>query len=157
MKTVLLLLSISIITIAQTKSLNLSGAEIELGMNSKIVWDILNSELNILEDDNGNMYITDKHDNKIGIIFVKDGIVVKVIKDWGTTYKSQVGQVFKTLWKIMKQYDEELNSVKILPLETYTPNGEQTSLRFQINNFKYIEILIQNTVTIYEVIEETGS
>jgi len=157
MKTVLLLLIISIVSIAQNKTLNLRGADIELGMNSKLVWDMINPELNILEDDNDNLYITDIHDNKIGIILVKDGIVVKVIKDWGTTYKSNVGQVFKILWNILKQYGEELNKVKIIPIETFTPNGEQTSLRFQINDYKYIEILIQNTVTIYEVIEEMGS
>ena len=157
MKTILLLLSLSIVTFAQTRSLNLRGADIELGMNSKLVWDMIDPELNILEDDNDNLYITDKHDEKIGIIYIKDGIVVKVIKDWGTNYKTNVGQVFKILWKILKQYGEELNSVKISPLETFIPNGERTSLRLQMNDYKYIEILIQNTVTIYEVIEETGS
>lgn len=157
MKTVLLLLSISIVAFAQTKSLNLRGAEIELGMNSKIVWDMINTDINIIEDDEDNMYLVDKHNNKIGIIYLKGGIVVKVVKDWGTSYKSHVGQVFKILWNILRQYGEELNKVKILPIATFTPNGEQNSLRFQINDYKYIEIVIQNTVTIYEVIEEKGS
>jgi hypothetical protein len=142
----------------QSQSLDLSGAKIELGMNSKIVWDMINPELNIFEDDNDNLYITDKHDNKIGIIYVKDGIVVKVIKDWGTTYKSNAGQVFKILWNILKQYrEEELKQIKILPIEEFKSNSQQNSLRFYMNNYRYIEIIIQHSVTIFEVIEETGS
>ncbi len=154
MKIVFLVLTLSFISIAQTQSLNLRGTDIELGMNAKLVWDLIGSDLNVIEDDEGNMYITDKNDNTIGIIFFKNEIVVRVAKDWGTSYKSNVGQVFKTLWKILNQYKEELNNIKIDPMETFTPKGEQNTLRFYINDYKYIDIIIQNTVSIFEVIEE---
>ena len=154
MKTILLTLSISLFTFAQSQSLNLRGIDIELGMNSKIVWDMISPNLNVLEDDDDNMYISDEHDVTIGIIYIKNETVYKVAKDWGTTYKSNVGQVFKILWKILKQYGDELNSVKISPLETFTPKGEQNSLRFYMNDYRYIDITIQHNVTIFEVIEE---
>ena len=154
MKTILLVLVISAITFAQTKSLNIGGAEIEIGMNEQVVWDMIPPDLNILRDDNGNMYITDKSDAPIGIIYFKNEKVYKVAKDWGTAYKSNVGQVFKTLWNILKQYNEELNNVKIIPLEKFTPNGEQNSIKFYINDYRYIDIRIQYNVTIFEVIEE---
>src|SRR3970282_1899998 len=100
MKIALLLIALPIISFAQSKSLSLRGTDIELGMGIRLVWGLIDPQLNVLEDDTGNLYISDKYDNAIGIIFFKDEKVVKVVKDWGTTYKSNVGQVFKVLWKL---------------------------------------------------------
>jgi hypothetical protein len=156
MKTILFVLVISTITIAQTKSLNIRGAEIEIGMNEKVVWDLIPYDLNILRDDDGNMIIADKSEATIGIIYFKNEKVYKVAKDSGTAYKTNVGQVFMTLSNILKQYGEELNNVKILPMESFTAKGEQNSIRFYINDYRYIDIKIQYNVSIFEVIEEPG-
>jgi hypothetical protein len=154
MKTLFILILLSLNLYAQDSSMNLRGNEIKLGMTMEQVWDNLKSDLNVIEDNDGNFYISDKYDAPVGIIIFNDEIVIKMVKDWGTSYTSNVGQVFKTLWKIFKQYDKELDAVKVLPIETYTPKGDKTSLQFYITENRFIDITIQHKVTIYEVIEE---
>jgi hypothetical protein len=152
---VFILLSISIFP--QDRTMVLHGNEIQLGMSMDNIWDLLKPDLNVVEDKEGNFYVSDDKDNPVGIIYFKDEKVIKVVKDWGTTFKSNVGQVFQTLWKIFRQYGEELDSVKVIPLETYTPKGDRTSLQFYIKKNRYIDVTIQHSVTISEVLEDRGN
>jgi hypothetical protein len=155
MKTVLsLIILLSFISFAQTQSLVLRNNEIELGMSKDKVWETLDTDLNIIEDDAGSFFISDKNDNPIGIIQFNNEIVVKVIKDWGTGFKSNVGQVFLTLWRIFRQYGEEVEPVKVLPIQTFTPKGEKNSMQFVLDDYRYIDIMIQHKVTIFEVLAE---
>ncbi|MGB5530406.1 MAG: hypothetical protein WBQ32_10605 [Ignavibacteriaceae bacterium] len=154
MKTIFFLILLSLSLFAQDSSMSLRGNEIKLGMTVEQVWDDLESDLNVVEDINGNFYISDKYDAPVGIIVFKNEIVVKIMKDWGTTFKNNVGQVFKTLWNIFKQYDKELDAVKVLPLETYSPKGDKTTLQFYISENRFIDVAIQHSVTIYEIVEE---
>jgi hypothetical protein len=154
MKTIFLLLLLSINLIAQGKSMDLRGYEVELGMTMDQVWEKLKSGFNVVEDEEGSFYISDKHSEPVGIIFFKDEIAVKIIKDWGTTNKSNVGQVFKILWNILKQYEKDLDAVKLIPLETFTPKGSKYALQIYLTENKFIDITIQHTVTILEVLEE---
>ncbi len=154
MKTVLLLIFLfSIISFAQ-QSIVLRNNEIELGMSKEKVWETIDVDLNIIEDDEGSMYISDKNDNPIGIVQFENERVNKVLKDWGTAYKSNVGQVFLTLWRIFRQYGDEVEPVKVLPIQTFTPKGEKNSMQFVINEYRYIDIIIQHKVTIFEVLSE---
>jgi hypothetical protein len=155
MKTVLsLIILLSIISSAQTKSLVLRNNEIELGMSVDKVWETLDTDLNVIEDDAGSFFISDKNDNPIGIIQFNNEIVVKVIKDWGTGFKSNVGQVFLTLWRIFRQYGDKVEPVKVIPIQTFTPKGEKNSMQFVIDDYRYIDIMIQHKVTIFEVLAE---
>jgi len=154
MKTLIILFLLSLSLFAQDKTINIRGNEIELGMTMDQVWDNLKSDLNVIEESDGNFYISDKNNAPVGIIIFKDEKAVKILKDWGTSYTSNVGQVFKTLWKIFKQYEKELDAVKVLPIETYSPKGDKTSLQFYITENRFVDISIQHKVTIYEVIEE---
>ncbi len=155
MKTVLsLIILLSIISSAQTKSLVLRNNEIELGMSVDKVWETLDTDLNVIEDDAGSLFISDKNDNPIGIIQFNNEIVVKVIKDWGTGFKSNVGQVFLTLWRIFRQYGDKVEPVKVIPIQTFTPKGEKNSMQFVIDDYRYIDIMIQHKVTIFEVLAE---
>lgn len=157
MKTAIILILLSFNLFAQDSTMNIRGHQIKLGMSTMDVWDILNSEFNIIEDEAGIFYISDSKDEPVSIVYFKDDKAVKIIKDWGTSYKSNVGQVFKTLWNIFKQYDQELDAIKIIPLQTFTPKGDKTSLLFYINENRYLEISIQLSVTIFEVIEAKES
>ena len=155
MKTVLsLIILLSILSLAQTQSLILRNNEIELGMSIDKVWETLDTDLNIIEDDAGSLFISDKNDNPIGIIQFKNERVNKVIKDWGTGFKSNVGQVFLTLWRIFRQYGDEVEPVKVIPIQTFTPKGEKNSMQFVIDEFRYLDIIIQHKVTIFEILEE---
>jgi hypothetical protein len=154
MKILIIFFLLSLSLFAQDKTINIRGNEIELGMTMDQVWDNLKSDLNVIEESDGNFYISDKNNAPVGIIIFKDEKAVKILKDWGTSYTSNVGQVFKTLWKIFKQYEKELDAVKVLPIETYTPKGDKTSLQFYITENRFVDISIQHKVTIYEVIEE---
>ena len=154
MKTLIILFLLSLSLFAQDKTMNIRGYEIELGMTMEEVWDNLKSDLNVVEDSDGNFYISDKYDAPVAIIMFKNEKAVKILKDWGTSNTSNVGQVFKTLWKIFKQYEKELDAVKVIPLETYTPKGDKTSLQFYITEKRFVDISIQHKVTIYEVLEE---
>jgi hypothetical protein len=153
MKTFIIFILLSVSLFAQDKSINLRGKEIQLGMTADDIWEILKPDFNVVDDKNGNFYVSDDKDNPVGIIFFKDEKVVKVVKDWGTTFRSNVGQVFQTLWKIFKQYGDKLESVKVIPVQTFTPNGDKTSLQFYITDNRYIDINIQHSVTIFEIIE----
>jgi hypothetical protein len=155
MKTILsLIILLSIISFAQTKSIVLRNNEIELGMSKDKVWETLDTDLNIIEDDVGSFFISDKNDNPIGIIQFENERVNKVIKDWGTGFKSNVGQVFLTLWRIFRQYGDEVEPVKVLPIQTFTPKGEKNSMQFVLDDYRYIDIIIQHKVTIFEVLAE---
>ncbi len=72
-------------------------------------------------------------------------IAVKIIKDWGTTTKSNVGQVFKILWNILKQYEKDLDATKLIPLETYTEKGSKFSMLIYLAENRFLEITIQHT------------
>ena len=155
MKTILsLIILFSVISFAQTQSLVLRNNEIVLGMSKDKVWEKLDTDLNIIEDDAGSLFISDKNDNPIGIIQFENERVNKVIKDWGTGFKSNVGQVFLTLWRIFRQYGDEVEPIKVLPIQTFTPKGEKNSMQFVIDDYRYIDIIIQHKVTIFEILEE---
>jgi hypothetical protein len=155
MKTVLsLIILFSTVCYTQTQSLVLRNNEIELGMSKDKVWETIDTDLNVIEDDAGGLYISDKNDNPIGIIQFENERVNKVLKDWGTAYKSNVGQVFLTLWRIFRQYGEEVESVKVRPIQTFTPKGEKNSMQFVIDDYRYVDIMIQHKVTIFEVLAE---
>jgi hypothetical protein len=123
-------------------------------MSKDKVWETLDTDLNVIEDNAGAIFISDKNDNPIGIVHFKNEKVTKIIKDWGTAYKNNVGQVFLTLWRIFRQYGEKVPNVKVLPLQNFTPKGESNSMQFIIDDYRYIDITIQHAVTIFEVIEE---
>ena len=154
MKTIFIIILLSLNLFAQDRTIDIRGNEIGLGMTMEEIWDNLKSDLNVIEESDGNFYISDKNNAPVGIIIFKDEKAVKILKDWGTSYTSNVGQVFKTLWKIFKQYDKELDAVKVIPLETYSPKGDKTTLQFYITENRFVDISIQHKVTIYEVIEE---
>jgi hypothetical protein len=134
--------------------MNLRGYDIELGMDMTQVWEKLKSGFNVVEDEAGIFYISDKNDEPVGVIYFENEVAVKIIKDWGTTTKTNAGQVFKTLWNILKQYDKDLDSVKLIPLETFTSKGSKYSLQIYISENRYLDITIQLAVTILEVLEE---
>jgi len=147
----------SILASAQNHSIVLRNNEIELGMSKDKIWETLDTDLNIIEDEAGSFFISDKNDNPIGIIQFKNERVNKVLKDWGTGFKSNVGQVFLTLWRIFRQYGEEVEPVKVLPIQVFTPKGEKHSMQFVISEYRYIDITIQHKVTIFEVLTEPES
>ena len=155
MKSILsLIILFSILSSAQTQSIILRNNEIDLGMSKDMVWETLDTDLNIIEDDVGSFFISDKNDNPIGIIQFENERVNKVLKDWGTGFKSNVGQVFLTLSRIFRQYGEEVEPVKVLPIQVFTPKGEKHSMQFVISEYRYIDITIQHKVTIFEVLAE---
>lgn len=154
MKTFLVLLILTISVYAQDRTMNLRGYDVELGMNMTQVWNILKKGFNVVEESDGTFYISDKRNEPVGIIVFENEKAVKIIRDWGTKTKSNVGQVFKTLWNIVKQYEKDLDDCKIVPLETYTEKGSKFSMLIFISDNRYLEITIQHTVTILEVLEE---
>jgi hypothetical protein len=154
MKTIFFLFLLSLNLIAQDKSMNLRGYEVELGMTMDQVWEKLKSGFNVIEDEEGRFFISDKYDAPIGIVFFENEIAVKIIKDWGTSNTSNVGQVFKVLWNVLKQYEKGLEAVKMLPLETFTPRGSKYALQIFLSDNRYIDITIQHSVTILEVLQE---
>jgi len=139
---------------AQDRTMNLRGFDVELGMDMMQVWDKLKSGFNVIEDEDSTFYISDSKNEPVGVIIFKNEIAVKIIKDWGTRTKSNVGQVFKTLWNILKQYEKDLDETKLVPLETYTEKGSRFSMIIYLAENRYLEITIQHTVTILEVLEE---
>jgi hypothetical protein len=153
MKTFLVFILLTIGLSAQDNTMNLHGYDVNLGMNMMEVWENLKSGFNVVEEEDGTFYISDKNDSPIGVIIFKDEIAVKIIKDWGTTNKTNAGQVFKTLWNILKQHEKELEDVKVNPIETFTPKGSKFTMQIHISETRYLEITIQHTVTILEVLE----
>ena len=134
--------------------MNLRGYDIELGMDMMQVWEKLKSGFNVIEDEESSFYISDKNNEPVGVITFKNEIAVKIIKDWGTTTKSNVGQVFKILWNILKQYEKDMDDVKVIPLETFTEKGSKYALQIYLTENRFIDITIQHTVTILEVLVE---
>lgn len=154
MRTFFLFLVVTLTISAQDKTMNLRGYDIELGMDMMQVWEKLKSGFNVVEDEDSSFYISDKNNEPVGVIIFKNEIAVKIIKDWGTTNKSNVGQVFKILWNILKQYEKDLDAVKLIPLETFTPKGSKYTLQIYLSENRFLDITIQHAVTILEVIEE---
>jgi hypothetical protein len=154
MKTIFILFLLSINLIAQNNSMQLRGYDVELGMTMEQVWEKLKSGFNVIEDEDSSFYISDKNDEPVGVIVFKNEIAVKIIKDWGTTTKSNVGQVFKILWNILKQYEKDLDDVEVIPIETFNQKGSKYALQIYLNENRFLDITIQHTVTILEVLEE---
>lgn len=154
MKTFFLFIIITFTISPQDRTMNLRGYDIELGMDMMQIWEKLKSGFNVVEDETGSFFISDKNDEPVGVIFFENEIAVKIIKDWGTTNKSNVGQVFKILWNILKQYEKDLDAVKLIPLETFSPKGSKYALQIYLSENRFLDITIQHSVTILEVIEE---
>ncbi len=155
MKIIIFLSFLPVFIFAQPKSLNLAGYNIELGMDEEYVYELLGPKFKLDVDENDNLFIFDNSsDIAIGIIHFKNNSVSKILKDWGTGRKNNVGNVFKTLWNIFRQYGEETKLLKVLPKETYTPSNAEYSLQFYINEYRYVEIRIFHSVFIYEVLVE---
>ena len=154
MKTFFLFLILTLTITAQDRTMNLRGYDVELGMDMMQIWEKLKSGFNVVEDESGSFFISDENDEPVGVIFFENEIAVKIIKDWGTTNKSNVGQVFKILWNILKQYEKDLDAVKLIPLETFTPKGSKYALQVYLSENRFLDITIQHSVTILEVIEE---
>lgn len=154
MKTFFLFLILTLTISAQDRTMNLRGYDVELGMDMMQIWEKLKSGFNVVEDESGSFFISNENDEPIGVIFFENEIAVKIIKDWGTTNKSNVGQVFKILWNILKQYEKDLDAVKLIPLETFTPKGSKYALQIYLSENRFLDITIQHSVTILEVIEE---
>ena len=155
MKLISFLLIITGLSFAQQQTMHMAGLDIELGMDKETLVDMIDYNVYMgLEDDAGNMFLSHKASDKpVGIIDFKNNKVVKIQKDWGTSLQSNVGKVFKTLWKIFRQYGEETELLKVMPNEIFTPSHEQYSLNFYLNENRYVEILIQHRVLIFEVLE----
>ena len=154
MKIFFVLIVFTICIFPQDKTMNLRGYDVELGMDMMQVWERLKSGFNVIEDEDSSFYISDNRNEPVGVIIFKNERAVKIIKDWGTKTKSNVGQVFKTLWNILKQYEKDLDETKLVPLETYTEKGSRFSMIIYLADYRYLEITIQHTVTILEVLEE---
>ncbi|MBE0571450.1 MAG: hypothetical protein IH618_07890 [Ignavibacteriaceae bacterium] len=154
MKIFFVLIVFTICIFPQDRTINLRGYDIELGMDMMQVWEKLKSGFNVIEDEDSSFYISDNKNEPVGVIIFKNERAVKIIKDWGTKSKSNVGQVFKTLWNILKQYEKDLDETKLIPLETYTEKGSKFALQIYLAENRFLDITIQHTVTILEVLEE---
>ena len=155
MKLIVFLSFLPIIIFAQPKSLNLAGYNIEIGMDEEYVYELLGSKFRLDVDQNDNLFISDNSsDNTIGIIYFKNEKVNKIVKDWGSGNKNNLSNVFKTLWNVFRQFGESSKLLKVMPKEMYTPSGEEYSLQFYINEYRYVDIKIFHAVYIYEVLVE---
>ncbi len=135
--------------------MHMAGVDIELGMEKDALQNLIDFNTYLqLEDNEGNIFLSHrKSDQPIGIINFKNNQVYKIQKDWGTSLQSNVGKVFKILWNIFKQYGDETEMLKVTPLEIFKPSSRQHSLNFYLDENRYIEILIQHRVIIFEVLE----
>jgi hypothetical protein len=154
MKTLFVLIVLTVSLYPQDRTMNLRGFDVELGMDMMQVWEKLKSGFNVVEDEDSSFYISDKNDEPVGVIIFKNEVAVKIIKDWGTTNKSNVGQVFKILWNILKQYEKDMDDVEVIPIETFTQKGSKYALQIYITDNRFLDITIQHTVTLLEVLEE---
>ena len=155
MKILLFLSFLPIFIFAQTKSLNLAGQNIELGMDEEYVYELLGTKFRLDLDENDNLFISDNSsESTIGIIKFENAKVNKIVKSWGTAQKNNVSTVFKTLWNIFRQFGQESKLLKVMPNERYTPSGEEYSLQFYINEYRYVDIKILHVIYIYEVLIE---
>jgi hypothetical protein len=154
MKSAIIIILLSVNIFAQDSTMIVQGREIKLGMDIMDAWDVLSPNFNIVEDESGNFFVSDNKDNPVCVVYFKNEKAVKIIKDWGTSFKTNVGQVFKTLWIILKEHEMDLNSVKIVPQQTYTSQGDKSSLLIYLKENRYLEITIKFNVTILEILEE---
>ncbi|MFC2119721.1 hypothetical protein ACFLQ4_01480 [Bacteroidota bacterium] len=155
MKFILFLSFLPIVIFAQPKSLNIGGYDIELGMDEEYVYELLGPKFRLDVDKDDNLFVSDKSsDNTIGIVYFKSGKANKIVKDWGSGHKNNVGDVLKTLWNVFRQFGEETKLLKAMPKEKYTPTGGEYSLQFYINEYRYVDIQIFHSVYIYEVLAE---
>ena len=155
MKIIIFLSFLPIFIFAQTTSLNIASYNIELGMDEEFVYELLGPKFRLDVDENDNLFISDNSsDITLGIIYFKNNRVIKIVKSWGTAQKNNVSAVFKTLWNIFRQFGEESKLLKVMPVEKYTPSGEEYSLHFYINDNRYVDIQIFHVVYIYEVLTE---
>ncbi|MCW9066265.1 MAG: hypothetical protein OQJ78_08195 [Ignavibacteriaceae bacterium] len=153
MKSLIIIILLSLNLFAQDSSIIVRDHEIKLGMNIDDVWDMLGPDFNVIEDEAGNFFVSDNKDNPVCVVYFKNEKAVKIIKDWGTTFKTNAGQVFKTLWIILKEHEKDLNSLKIIPQQTYTADGDKSSIVIYLKENRYIEITIRFNVTILEILE----
>ena len=154
MKSAIIIFLLSFTLFAQDDAMDLRGHVIKLGMSVDDVWDLMASDFNIMEDDAGTYFISDDKDNPVCVVYFKNEKVVKIIKDWGTTYKTNVGQVFKILWNILKEYEKDLNDVKIIPEQQFNAQGDKSNLLIYLKENRHLEISIRFNVTILEILEE---
>ncbi len=157
MKSAIIIILLSISLFAQDSTMNVQGYEIKLGMSMMDAWDMLGPNFNVIEDDAGNFFVSDNKNNPVCVVYFKNEKAVKIIKDWGTTYKTSVGQVFKTLWVILKEHETDLNSVKIIPQQSYSSEGDKSNLIIYLKDNRYLEISIRFNVTILEILETKES
>ncbi len=156
MKIIIFLSFLPIFIFAQSTSLNIAGYNIELGMDEEFVYELLGPKFRLDVDDNDNLFISDNSsDFTLGIIYFKNNRVNKIVKSWGTAQKNNVSAVFKTLWNVFRQFGEESKLLKVMPIETYTPTGEDYSLQFYINENRFVDIKILHVIYIYEVLVES--
>ena len=153
MKSAIIIIFLSLNLFAQDSTMNVQGYEIKLGMSMMDAWDMLGPNFNVIEDDAGNFFVSDNKDNPVCVIYFKNEKAVKIIKDWGTTFKTNVGQVFKALWVILKEHEKDLNNVKIVPQQAYSSDGDKSSIMIYLEENRYLEITIRFNVTILEILE----
>ena len=153
MKSSIIIILLSLNLFAQDNSMIVRDHEIKLGMDVMDVWDMLSPDFNVIEDDVGNLFVSDNKNNPVCQVYFKNEKTVKIIKDWGTTFKTSAGQVFKTLWIILKEYEKDLNNVKIIPQQTYSSDGDKSSIIIYLKENRYLEITIRFNVTILEILE----
>ena len=153
MKSAIIIILLSLNIFAQDSTMNVQGHEIKLGMDVLDVWDLLGPDFNVIEDETGNFFVSDNKNNPVCVVYFKNEKAVKIIKDWGTTYKTSVGQVFKSLWIILKEHEKDLNSVKIIPQQSYSSEGDKSNLIIYLKDNRYLEITIRFNVTILEILE----
>ena len=154
MKSALIIFLLSFTLFAQDDVMIVRNHEIKLGMNIDDVWDLLSSDFNVIEDQDGNFFVSDNMDNPVCVVYFKNELVVKIIKDWGSTYKTNAGQVFKLLWNILKEHEKDLNDVKIVPEQSFSAQGDKSNLLIYLNENRYLDISIRFNVTILEILEE---
>jgi len=154
MKSAIIIFLVSFTLCAQDDVMMVRDHEIKLGMNVDDVWNMLSTEFNIAEDDDGTFYVSDNMDNPVCVVYFKNESVVKIIKDWGSTYKTNAGQVFKLLWNILKEHEKDLNDVKIIPEQTFGAQGDKNNLLIYMTGNRYLDISIRFNVTIIEILEE---
>ena len=136
--------------------MNIRGLEVNLGMDIDDVWDLLSSKYNVIEDEN-NFFVSDNKDNPVCVITFENDKVQKIIKDWGTTYKTNAGQVFKILWNILREHEKDLNDVKIVPEQLFNADGDRSNILIYLSENRRLEINIRFNVTILEILDTPGS
>lgn len=157
MKSSIIIILLSLNLFAQDSSMNVRDHEIKLGMSIDDVWDMLGPDFNVIEDESGNFFVSDNKNNPVCVVYFKNEKVFKIIKDWGTSFKTSSGQVFKTLWIILKEHEKDLNSAKIIPQQTYSADGDKSSILIYLKENRYLEITIRFNVTILEILESKES